>query len=242
MSHKRTATGEYVGSELELFARAQNWKSYWSSKIKPLLGNSILEVGAGVGSNLLLLRENHQQWTALEPDQTQSDTIAALLNEENPASSISVINGTLLDIDPEQVFDSIIYIDVLEHIENDVLEIKHAYKHLSKGGRIIVLAPAHQVLFSPFDNSVGHYRRYNKKTLSNLRPSKAVLETVFYLDSVGCIASWCNSKILKSGMPSKSQIWFWDRLMVPLSRVFDLITAYQLGKTIIAVFKKPGNI
>ena len=86
----------YVGSELELFKNAHNWKRYFSGKIS-----------------------NH-------------------------------IRG-----------------DVLEHIEEDSKEVINSYNLLKDGGELIVLSPSYQYLFSPFDSSVGHFRRYDKSTISS---------------------------------------------------------------------------
>jgi len=239
MSSTNSTESRYMGSELELFAYAKNWKAYWTSKIAPLLGNSILEVGAGVGSNFSLLWNEQHSWTAVEPDPAQCTKISEIFDAIDTSNSLKIVTGTLQDVPEQENFDSIIYIDVLEHIEDDALELSNAYKHLNQGGLVVVLSPAHQFLFSPFDKSVGHFRRYNKKTLKKLLPIGANIKQLYYLDSVGCIASWCNSKILKSGMPTRGQIWVWDSLMIPLARVLDRILSYKLGKTIVAVYEKP---
>jgi len=69
------STQDYVGDELSLFAQARNWKNYWSRKLEPFIEGSVLEVGAGIGSNLELLRKDQQPWVALEPDALQADQI-----------------------------------------------------------------------------------------------------------------------------------------------------------------------
>ena len=121
----------------------------------------------------------------------------------------------------------------------DQTEIETALNYLNKEGRLIILSPAHQSLFSPFDSAVGHFRRYNKRSLSSLIKDNSLIELLYYLDSVGYIASWLNAKILKSGMPTKGQIWLWDSIMVRLSVFVDRIFNYSFGKTIIMVLKKP---
>ena len=226
----------YIGDELSLFAHADNWKRYWSSKIEPLLDGPVLEVGAGIGTNLSLLRSRKQDWLALEPDLDQAN----IINESADQENISVISGTLNDIAIEQKFKSIIYIDVLEHIENDVAEVENAFDRLESGGRLIILSPAHNRLFSPFDKAVGHYRRYNKAMLRELTPvSQAVkIESLYYLDSVGCLASFANMALLRQKMPTLKQIWLWDKVMVPISRVLDVLFTYRLGKTVVMVWRK----
>jgi len=228
---------EYIGNELELFAHAKNWKRYWSSKIRPMLRAPVLEVGAGIGSNLALLRTENINWTALEPDSSQATKIANGRSDNN----LEVISAYLNDLDGDKTFQTIIYIDVLEHIENDLEEVKLAANRLKAGGRLIVLAPAHNRLFSPFDNAVGHFRRYDKRMLQALTPPELRVESLYYLDAVGCLASFANALLLRSDMPTARQIWLWDRCMVPISRILDKLALYKLGKTIVMVWEKPTN-
>ncbi|MFA6985798.1 MAG: hypothetical protein WC213_06290, partial [Arenimonas sp.] len=106
------------------------------------------------------------------------------------------------------------------------------------GGRIVVLSPAHQWLFTPFDEAIGHVQRYNKRTLLAAKPAGLATERLFYLDSVGMIASLGNRFLLRSATPSVAQIQLWDRWMIPASKVVDRITGFGLGKSIVAVFKE----
>jgi len=233
MSTKQAS--EYIGDELTLFADATNWKRYWSNTLEPLVGERVLEVGAGIGSNTPLLRRRNQHWTALEPDQVQANQIQNFYPNDD---GVKVVCGFLSDIDPNQQYDTLIYIDVLEHIEDDLSEVTQAMARLKSGGRLIILSPAHQRFFSPFDQAVGHYRRYNKAMLHNLTPDGASIEKLFYMDSLGCIASYINAVLLEASMPTKKQIWLWDKFIVPVSRILDRLFNFSIGKTIIAVWKK----
>jgi hypothetical protein len=133
-----------------------------------------------------------------------------------------------------------LYIDVLEHITDHKDELTRVAKHLLPGGRIIVLSPAHQWLFTPFDQAVGHVRRYNRASLLSAKPEHLNLERIFYLDSVGMMASLGNRLILRSAMPNLSQIKIWDDWMVPSSRVVDKLIFNTIGKSIVGIFRRPG--
>jgi hypothetical protein len=137
------------------------------------------------------------------------------------------------------MFDSIIYIDVLEHIENDAEEIGFAVAHLRPGGHLIVLSPAHQYLYSPFDAAVAHFRRYNKESLSAAMTNYD-LECVklVYLDSVGCLISLGNKLLLRSTTPTWGQMRFWDRGIVPISSVVDRFFGYRLGKSVLGIWRR----
>jgi hypothetical protein len=225
----------YIGDELTLFSHVTNWKSYWSAALRPLIKGPVLEVGAGIGSNLSLLRTSPIDWTALEPDSSQCDEIQKQIKDHN----VKVVSGYLDHPEVLSDYQTILYIDVLEHIEQDCTEIALAFSKLAVDGRLIILAPAHQSLFSQFDKAVGHFRRYNKTMLKALTPPEAKIEKLFYLDSVGLLASLANSWLLKSSMPTTGQIWLWDKLMIPVSRILDRLVARKLGKTIVIVCSKP---
>ena len=151
-----------------------------------------------------------------------------------------VRTGTIECVSKDELFDVVLYIDVLEHIEDDEAEVSRAAEHLRPGGHLLVLAPAHDFLFSPFDASIGHFRRYNKNSLQRSVPRSLQTLKLQYLDSVGLFASLANKTVMKQGMPTRNQILLWDRLMVRLSRAVDPLCGYKFGKSLIGVWKKSG--
>src|SRR5258708_6292870 len=147
---------KYPGGELELFAAARNWKSYWSHQIRPFLSGDILEVGAGIGSNTVILDPGGEgRWVCLEPDPDLFTGLSKTLGKAPRRRLYEPVCGTLRSLEDQQ-FDTIVYIDVLEHIADDPEELRRATLHLRPKGHLIVLSPAHQRLFTPFDASIGH--------------------------------------------------------------------------------------
>lgn len=237
-------TSHYPGSELHLFRDAHNWKAYLSRQLKPFISGHVLEVGAGLGGTTRKLHDGRvESWTCLEPDETMADALPELTHAllDRHGNSPEVIAGTLLDVESTRTFDTILYIDVLEHIEQDAAELKLARERLNPRGRIVVLSPAMQWLFSPFDASIGHYRRYTKSGLRALLPERCAIECERYLDLVGVLASGANRLLLRSSMPTRSQIELWDRWMVPLSERVDPWLGYRLGKSVLCVFQTPAE-
>lgn len=230
---------EYCGEELHLFAAVRKWKRYWSQAIREYVSGDVLEVGAGTGSNTEFLDSGGAgRWVCLEPDPR---LLAQIRQKLDPAASriYETVCGTLRNIDRASQFDSIVYIDVLEHIEDDRGELKLAAAHLRPGGRVIVLSPAHQWLFTPFDAAIGHFRRYNRSMLRSIGPPEMRVERLMYLDSAGMLASAANRLLLRQSMPTEAQLQFWDRHIIPVSRVLDVLLRNSLGKSIVGVWRRP---
>src|SRR5439155_15441863 len=215
------------------------WKAYFRSCLDPYLGNEVLEVGAGLGGTTrLLCRGRQQRWVCLEPDAGLAKRLTQALHEGKLPAPGEVRIGTLEQLAEDAVFDTLIYIDVLEHIPDDQAELGRAAQRLKPGGHVVVLAPAHQWLFTPFDAAIGHCRRYTKKTLAALTPESLELRRSFYLDAVGLLASLGNRLVLKAAMPTPRQIAVWDRVLVRLSRMIDPLLGYSAGKSVVAVWRR----
>lgn len=224
----------YVGSELRLFGAAKNWKSYWAEILRPLIGEDVSEVGAGLGATIDYLCDGRQKrWLCLEPDPQMAEHLSRRLSEGALPACCEVHCALMSDLPQEDRFDTILYIDVLEHIDDDRRELADASSRLSPGGRIVVLSPAHPWLFSAFDKAVGHHRRYTIASLTDLTPNSMKVEKALYLDSAGLLASAANRFLLRSSTPNEKQIRFWDGVLVPLSRLLDRVFGFRLGKTVV---------
>ena len=224
----------YAGGELEVFARAIRWKRYCRAQLAPYLRGRVLEVGAGLGSTTRALFDGSQtRWVCLEPDRRLAAAAPAV-------AGVEWRHGTSRQLDASDVFDCILYVDVLEHIEDDRGEVAAAARHLGAGGTLAVLAPAYQWLFSPFDARIGHHRRYSRRTLTRLAPPGLGIEKLVYLDSTGLLASAANRLLLRQSDPTLGQILFWDRVLVPCSRVLDPLLRHALGRSVLAVWRRPA--
>ena len=232
-----TSNNNYIGNELELFKNATNWKKYFSSIIAEYIHGDVLEVGAGIGINTNYLVNNSKisSITCIEPDPTLCLQIKKNHKETNITES-EIINGTIENT--TKTFDTIIYIDVLEHIEDSQNEIERITIRLNKGGNLIILVPAFNFLYSEFDKKIGHYRRYNKKLLRFDINKKLKEKKLFYLDSLGFFASLTNKIILKKNTPTEKNIHLWDKKLIPITKLTDKLICNTFGKSLIGVYQK----
>ena len=234
---------DYAGGELELFSHANNWKRYFANKLAPFISGRVLEVGAGIGSNIPVLHNaTVRAWIAMEPDPRQAAEISAAHARGDLPAACEVVTGTIDVLPTDGGFDTILYVDVLEHIADDRTEVAKASARLAPGGRLVVLAPAHRFLFTAFDRAIGHHRRYDLRSLKALTPAGCRAAHAFMLDSVGFFASLANWLLLRAAMPTPAQIATWDRLLVPLSRIADPMTGFRFGKTAIVVWQREDAV
>ena len=229
----------YVGSELDTFKHARNWKRYWGDRLAPYLSGRVLEVGAGIGVNTeFLLAPSVRAVVRLEPDRSLVARMAAPSLSASPGRiEIDNRSGTVASLDPGERFDTILYLDVLEHIEDDRGELERAAAHLSSGGHLAVLAPAFQFLYSPFDRAIGHYRRYTASTLSALAPGRLVQVAREYMDGPGALLSMGNRVLLRHASPTIAQIKFWDSSIIPIATVTDRVTRRWFGRSVLCVWR-----
>ena len=226
----------YPGKELALFEEARQWKRYLAEKIKPYISGTVLEVGAGISETTpYLLNSKVHSWLCLEPD---PELYRIILQKTEDRPGLETRLGTLADLSATEMFDTIVYIDVLEHIEEDREEMQRAATHLRPGGHLIVLSPAYPFLYSAFDKAIGHHRRYTRSALRRLRPAELEEKKIFHLESAGLLLLLMNRFLIRKTYPSKFTVKFWDRVLVPLSRVSDQLFFHSIGKTIIGIWQK----
>jgi SAM-dependent methyltransferase len=229
----------YIGNELDLFEQATVWKNYYGHFLKPFLHGNVLEVGAGIGGTTRELCDgSEQKWICLEPDPALYTRLEKRILEGVLPACCTSFKGTTGDLSASDKFDAILYIDVIEHIENDAEELSRAGTLLADKGHLIVLVPAHQFLYNEFDKAIGHYRRYDKAMLKAAAPKELQLRKIMYLDTCGLLASLMNKYFLKQDYPTAKQIGFWNRFIVPASKPVDFILQYHTGKTAVAIWQK----
>jgi SAM-dependent methyltransferase len=228
----------YIGNELDLFALAECWKSYLGRKI-PQTGATVLEVGAGMGTTTAILCDgSSREWVCLEPDSSLLDRLEERIRSGSLPGCCHPFHGVISELPENEKYDCILYIDVLEHIQEDREELELAAGRLDLDGRLIVLVPAHPFIYSEFDSAIGHFRRYTRRSLAALEPPGCRLVKCSHLDSLGLLTSLANRLLLKQSMPTRRQILFWDRWLIPLTRVMDPLVGYSFGRVILGIWQK----
>lgn len=231
----------YPGTELESMALAVNYSRWILDRLKPFLGKHIVEVGAGAGSfSQLLLETRPASMTLLEP----SLNLYSILSQRLPAIDKDRIaqahHATLIQAfaaaaRPRQP-DTALYVNVLEHIQDDEAELRALHSILPRGGRVLIFAPAHRWLMGSMDRQLGHLRRYTLSELTwKCRAAGFKVRVSEYFDAIGIIPWWLKYCVLKSERMEPAAVRLYDRLVVPISRTLERLITPPLGKSIILV-------
>ena len=224
----------YPGKELEIFDKASFWRNYTYLLIKKFIGKKILEVGAGIGSFTKIYIKASSNTTLSEIDSFNYETLKKTFDSQK---NIKVENKLIDQF--SETFDTILYLSVLEHIEDDQKEILITLDKLEDKGHLIICVPAHNYMYSNFDKEIGHFRRYEMNFFNTLNLNNANIKKSFFIDSFGHLLYFFNKLLFsKEVYPSKIKVFIWDKIFIPITYIIDFFSFYKFGKNIICIIQK----
>jgi glycosyltransferase involved in cell wall biosynthesis len=211
----------YGRSYLNNLTGTPAYVNWMASLIRPYLGDSVLEMGAGLGTVTGRLMGRRLHYLACEKDPLY---LQALQNRFLRTPSVEVRKADPAVPDDfnglDGQFDTVLCMNVLEYLDSPEVAIKTAAKCLRQGGRVVVLTPQNQRLFGSLDHTMGHKRRYQLKDLNAMLSAAGFeIETTHQLNKIAAAAWWVQSKVLGSARISKptlkvfdKTVWLWKRL------------------------------
>jgi len=234
----------YAGRDLESMSLARNYHRWILDLFAPHLGRRVVEVGAGTGSfSELLLGRAPESLTLVEPSPEMHRLLVARVGRIPTRARVRVHNDTFARVarrlKEEERPDSIIYVNVLEHVEDDEAELRLVSDTLTTGGRAFVFVPAFQWLYGSFDRQVGHQRRYTRRELAAKceRAGLAVVESR-YFDAAGVLPWWLKYRVLRSEKMEPAAVKFYDDFCVPVVRRVEALLPPPVGKNVLLVAEK----
>jgi len=233
----------YVGKDLEAMSFAVNYHNWILDEFRPFLGKNVVEVGSGTGSfSELLLREKPEILSLIEPSE-MFDSLKQNLSQFETATQTNFYQAIFAQvcetISEQKKPDSIIYVNVLEHIEDDAAELKMIYQTLDEGGRCFIFVPALMSLYGEFDRKIGHFRRYTKTGLEEKCAAAGfkILKSK-YFDFAGIFPWYVKYKLLKSDSLESGAVTVYDKLVVPVIKKFESYLKPPTGKNILLIAEK----
>lgn len=227
---------QYFGRDLEAMSFARNYHRWILAEFAPYLGASVAEVGAGTGSfSALLLDTPVARLIAYEPSANMFPALSAALAREPRAQAVNGFFGTGDFAD----LDAVVYVNVLEHVEDDKAELVHAFARLRRGGHLLLFVPALSWLYSDLDRRLGHFRRYTRDGLEDLvRGAGFAVVKSRYFDLAGILPWYVNFVLLRNEMDARS-VALYDRVVVPVMRRIEKLVRPPIGKNVLLVARKP---
>jgi SAM-dependent methyltransferase len=136
-------------------------------------------------------------------------------------------------------FDTIVCLNVLEHIEDDARALRHMFDLLQPGGKLLLFVPAGRYLFGHLDRALGHYRRYELDGLRRLvRAQGFVIDDASYMNAAGIPGWFLASRVLRRSTPPRGLLWLFNQLMPLFIRVEEAIRL-PFGQSIVCVARRP---
>lgn len=228
---------------LERFAAATRFNRWMFDTIHPYCKGHVLEVGSGIGNISRLFLEHHIPLTVSDLREEYCVILKRQFGEHPYLRGITSVDLAVPDFkeqykDMLQQFDTVVSLNVIEHIQDDAQAIAYCTALLKPGGHLIILVPAFQALYNLFDKELGHYVRYTDRSMGRLF-EKAGLEVINqqYFNAVG-IAGWMmNGSILRKKLIPRKQLQLFDKL-VPVIKLVDNLTFHKIGLSVITVGRK----
>jgi len=226
---------------LDAVAEATNYYRWIIDSFDGGFGERIVEAGAGIGtvSDLVLRTASPREMLLIEPAE---NNIPALRRRFSNDPRVGVHHGYLEEISETAVADTVIAVNVLEHVEHDVDFLRVAHRLLAPGGALLLLVPALPALYGTLDKAFDHYRRYTKSGLrKSLLSAGFEVETLHYLNIVGVAAWFAAGRIFRRTTLRRPQVQLYDRWVIPWLRRLESRIHPPLGQSLLAIARKPAS-
>ena len=237
---KRDVYKDRSAEILDTLAGAPRFNRWMADTLRPFLGDHVMEVGAGIGNLSAQLCRRRKCYIASDRNPEYMARLSARLKHHPAVRLISADLESSEDFAPyERQLDSVLCLNVLEHINEDRAALSNLFRVLRPGGKAVILVPEGMRAYGTLDEVLGHYRRYSEEELSSkVRAAGFQLETLIRFNRPTRPAWFLNGRILKRRTISRFEIFFFDRL-VWLWRKIDSLLPWKPA-SIIAVGVRPS--
>ena len=229
-----------IQKDLLVLQEAVHYRAWLYSLVAPFLGKRILEIGAGIGNYTELFVASEKVFaTDFEPlfveylDKrfSQNPQIVPLLLDLN------TISPEQQEFYRQQAIDTVVALNVLEHIEDQQLTLRSLAACLAPGGRLILILPALPWLFNQLDAAYGHFRRYQKGDMPSLAAQSGLrVEQLGYFNFLGVLGWWLNGRLRRQhSLPGQQTKIF--NLLVPVLQRIERILPLPFGLSLLAVLR-----
>jgi len=200
---------------LETLSGAPRFNQWMADTIRPFAGRRVLEIGAGIGNLTRHLARRRERYIATDVD---DEHLARLRTRLRHRPNLEIRRCNLADPADfrglEASVDTVVCLNVLEHVEDDLAGLRNIHGALARGGRAIVLVPHGQGIFGALDKALGHYRRYSRDELrKRMEQAGFAVERILEFNRISWPGWYINGRLLKRSTIPPLQLRFFDRLV-----------------------------
>jgi SAM-dependent methyltransferase len=215
--------------------QSKKYSAWILDLISPHVGGRILEVGAGRGTYSEYFAD-HGHLTALEPSEANCTVLRERL-QGHP--NVVIVNAQLDGTAAPGSYDTVVLLNVLEHIPDDHRALGDIYESLAPGGKIVMWVPAFEALYGKFDQQIGHYRRYSRAPLLALVHNVGFQQvTARYTNMPGFFAWWLVVRVLGRSPTTGRLASVYDRYFIPVIRRVERVVRPPIGQSLLVVAQR----
>lgn len=222
----------------QLMQKAERYFAWQARMALERVGQRVIEVGCGTGNFTRHMLDREQ---IIGLDVVEDCVVNLRSRLGNPKN----VESMVLDVQSPEFLklksyrpDTVVCLNVLEHIQDHRLALEHMRGVLEPGGRAIFLLPAFESLYGPIDEKLGHFRRYSKGSWNKLAESCGFrVQTARYFNFPGFFGWWANAKLFRKEQQSAAQIEFFDSKVVPVISRVESWMEPPLGQSIFTVLE-----
>lgn len=253
---KQTSTGEGYDRDipddpagletLELFSGVGAFNGWMFGRIKRFCTGKILEIGSGIGNLSSHLLRDFRDVSLSDIMPGYLETLAGKFDGNAHLKGIYMLDLGKEDNSWEGQdlagrFDTVVALNVIEHIRNDGAALRKCFRLLRPGGKLVMLVPAYRWLFNNMDKELGHFRRYKKKDVACLLEAQDFrLIYSEYFNAAAIVGWWVSGSLLRKRRLGKREVALYNRL-IPLARLTDHLLGRRVGISVIAVAVRPES-
>lgn len=217
---------------------ARNYRQYEYDMVSPHVGRSLLEIGSGLGH---FSEQFAGRLDYLAVSDNDPYCVEQLRKRYTANADVEVLDLALpADIKIRQKVDTVVMMNVLEHIQEDVQALKDLAAVVEPGGRIVIWVPGYMQLYGEFDRKVGHVTRYTPSTLAaTVKGAGLQAEVLKPINFLGGIAWWAAVRRGGAGYPDPRLVKIYDRTVIPLTRGIERLIRPPFGQTVFCVARVP---
>ena len=224
---------------LQRFSKANRFNEWMFQTLSPYLKGDVLEIGSGIGNLSDFFLKQHIRLTASEINSYYCEILSKRFLGHPCLAEVRQLNiewdnqsGILNDLAGR--FDTVVALNVIEHIRDHDLAIQNCRLLLKKGGTLVVLVPSYPILYNSLDKALAHYRRYTGKSLQAVLEKNGLRVIKKMHFNLGGVFGWALAGLMRKKILPEGQLRWYNRL-VPLWRTMDNIFFHSIGLSVIQI-------